>query len=88
MTLMPLRVEPFERTITTMRTSRMPSRRRSEMTPMSSRLRHGVGRAAWLALVMSSVAGVAPREMRAPWSTTYEQFYLQAKHTWQFRRAR
>ena len=31
------------------------------------------------------LAGVTPLESLAQWSTTYEQFYLQAKHNWQFR---
>lgn len=29
----------------------------------------------------------APRTAHAQWSTTYEQFYLQASHNWQFRRS-
>ena len=55
------------------------------MTLNSSRLRRGAGRVAGLALVLTSVAALAPREALAQWSTTYEQFYLQAKHNWQFR---
>jgi hypothetical protein len=39
-------------------------------------------RASGLVLVFSAL--VAPAA-RAQWSTTYEQFYLQAKHNWQFR---
>jgi hypothetical protein len=43
---------------------------------------HGVARATGLALI---VAAMTPFESYAQWSTTYEQFYLQAKHNWQFR---
>lgn len=38
-----------------------------------------------LALVVAALAAAAPRPARAQWSTTYEQFYLQAGHNWVFR---
>ena len=49
---------------------------------MTRFLRGSVRRATLGALVL--VAAVAP-DARAQWSTTYEQFYLQASHNWQFR---
>ena len=30
-------------------------------------------------------AAVTPRVAQAQWTTTYEQFYLQASHNWTFR---
>lgn len=39
-------------------------------------------------LVFAAMAGAAlllPTSASAQWSTTYEQFYLQARHNWQFR---
>jgi hypothetical protein len=50
-------------------------------TVLVPRLRRVV-RATGLGLVLSAL--VAP-VARAQWSTTHEQFYLQAKHNWQFR---
>lgn len=43
---------------------------------------HGVTRVIALALL---VAALTPFALYAQWSTTYEQFYLQARHNWQFR---
>ena len=37
----------------------------------------------WLFGLLSAV--VMPRPAAAQWSTTYEQFYLQASHNWTFR---
>ena len=48
-----------------------------------TRLLHGSARRAILCTLVL-VAGVAPAA-RAQWSTTYEQFYLQAPHNWTFR---
>ena len=42
-------------------------------------------RMAHVATVICVLAALAPAEATAQWSTTYEQFYLQAKHNWQFR---
>ena len=49
---------------------------------MTRLLRGSARRATLSALIL--VAAVAPH-VRAQWSTTYEQFYLQAPHNWQFR---
>ena len=49
---------------------------------MNRRLRGSVRRVTLSTLVL--VAAVAT-DARAQWSTTYEQFYLQAPHNWQFR---
>jgi hypothetical protein len=38
-----------------------------------------------LALAAGLLGAAAPRPAQAQWSTTYEQFYLQAKHNWVFR---
>ena len=49
----------------------------------SRRRRTGVGvRGVGFALVLAAATPVATY---AQWSTTYEQFYLQAKHNWEFR---
>ena len=57
--------------------------------PFVMRFRRGVARMAILAFALAGAGAgagaVAPREAEAQWSTTYEQFYLQAKHNWQFR---
>ncbi len=34
---------------------------------------------------LALTALIAPRSAQAQWTTTYEQFYLQASHNWQFR---
>jgi len=49
-------------------------------THMSLQLR----RVSWAAAAITLLAS-APRHLDAQWSTTYEQFYLQAPHNWVFR---
>jgi hypothetical protein len=63
-----------------------PFRRRRRMKWPSRFIRSfGPGRIAALALAAVAAAALGAGEARAQWSTTYEQFYLQAKHNWQFR---
>ncbi len=42
-------------------------------------------RAALALIGAAGLAAILPSPARAQWSTTYEQFYLQAKHNWEFR---
>ena len=51
-------------------------------TPSRQRPRGVTVRAAGVALALTAAI---PLQSYAQWSTTYEQFYLQAKHNWQFR---
>ncbi|MCO4099103.1 MAG: nuclear transport factor 2 family protein [Gemmatimonas sp.] len=45
---------------------------------------HAIMKAAPRALLTATLL-LTPAALRAQWSTTYEQFYLQAPHNWQFR---
>lgn len=58
------------------------------MSILTHPIRQLVARAAMIATAAATavvITGALPGTAHAQWSTTYKQFYLQARHNWQFR---